>query len=96
MCSIIVATGNRVFYSQSFLLFSLKAKRASHSRGLKGRGLLFKLVCRSGDPVLAEIQGIQLCERGEGRGIILRNMFLSEKKECRNEKEAFSFPSYLL
>lgn len=33
---------------------------------------------------------------GEGREMVLRNTFLSEKQEPKNETEAFSFPSCLL
>ena len=96
LCSIIVAPDNRDVYPQSLLIFSLKAKSASHNRALSGICLLFKLVCGYSGPILAGVHGSYAGRRSGGREMVLRNTSLSKKKEPRNETEAFSFPSSLL
>lgn len=85
-----------VAYPQSFLLFSLKAKSTFHHRGLNGICSLFKLFAFRVILFWQMYKEANLVGGVKGRETVLRNIFLSAKKEPRNETEAFSCPPSLL
>lgn len=75
---------------------SLKAKSTLHHRGLNGICSLFKLFAVRVILFWQIYKEANLVGGDKGREMVLRNVFLSEKKKLRNGTEAFSFPPSLL
>lgn len=67
-----------------------------HHRGLNDIYSLFKLFAVRVILFWQMYKEANLVGGDKGREMVLRNVFLSEKKKLRNETEAFSFPPSLL